>query len=187
MSKPRSDSVLLNLPPEQQERIYTWLTEGVDGNTSYSTVAEQIYLDFNIKTSVTAVGNFWNKVVAPRRLRLSAQAASSLKEVARGTGEDFEEAALAACQQKAFELLAGPNPNPKEVIALFGSVLEARKIRVKQDALELLKKKYQRDTCKLYLQWQADEKAKAIVNSSGTNAEKIEQLGKAMFGEDWED
>lgn len=187
MSKPRSDSVLLNLSPEQQEQIYAWLTEGVDGNTSYETVAEQIALEFNLKTSITALGNFWNKVVAPRKLRISAQAASGLAKMARGSGVDFEEAALAACQQKAFEILASPNPNPKDVLAFFGSVLESQKIGLKREDLGLQKKRFQRDTCKLFIKWQADEKAKAIVNGASTNAEKIEQLGQAMFGEDWKD
>lgn len=62
-----------------------------------------------------------------------------------------------------------------------------RKLAQKSEELKLAEKKYQRDTCKLFLKWFADEQAKQIAMGSGTNAEKIEALGRAMFGDDWDD
>ena len=41
-------------------------------------------------------------------------------------------------------------------------------------------------TCEAFLKWFADKRAREIVEGSGSNAEKIERLGQAMFGEDWE-
>ena len=150
MSKPRSDSKLLNLPPEAQDRIYTWLTEGVGdaADTSYAAVKEQIWLDYNLRVSRTALGSFWSKVAAPRRLRASANAAAGLVDVAKGHGVAFEEAALAACQQKAFELSASEKPDPKEVIAFFGLVLEAQKIALKKEDLALQRDKFKATVAK---------------------------------------
>jgi len=60
-----------------------------------------------------------------------------------------------------------------------------RQLAQKDQDLKLAREKFQRDTCELFLKWQNDERAKAIAGSNATNAEKIEQLGLAMFGEDW--
>jgi len=205
MAKPRSDSKLLNLPPADQERIYTWLTEGVgdERSTNQRDVAEQIYLDFGIKTSNAALTEFWRRVVQPRRLRAAAIAAEAVAGVAR-EGHAFEEAAIAQVSQKAFEILAMDRPDPKEVIAFMGLTLEAKKLNLKAQELSarseftkvkidqkerdmvLERKKFARTTCELFLKWYSDERAKSIVNSTGTNAGKIEQLGQALF-EDWED
>jgi hypothetical protein len=67
--------------------------------------------------------------------------------------------------------------------------LELRKVAEQrmQGGAELDREKYQRDTCKLFLKWFADEQAKSIVSGGGTNAEKIEALGRKMFGEDWDE
>lgn len=59
------------------------------------------------------------------------------------------------------------------------------KIAQKDRDHELALKKFQRDSCKLFLKWFDKEEAQRIVTGTGSNAEKIEQLGLAMFGEDW--
>lgn len=46
--------------------------------------------------------------------------------------------------------------------------------------------RFRRETCELFLQWAADQRARDIAASPTSNAEKIEQLGALMFGEDWE-
>jgi len=141
MAKPRSDAKLLNLPEQDQERIYTWLTEGVDGDTSYEKVAEQIELDWNFKVSKTALFEFYRKVVAPRRLRAAAIAAEAVAGVAR-EGHSFEEAAIAQVSQKAFEILAMDRPDPKEVVAFMGLTLEAQKIALKREDLALQRDRF---------------------------------------------
>lgn len=64
---------------------------------------------------------------------------------------------------------------------------EAKKIQLAQKDRDyaLAQKKFQRDTCKLFLEWMDKEEAKKIAGSGLSNSEKIEQLGLAMFGEDW--
>lgn len=65
--------------------------------------------------------------------------------------------------------------------------LELEKIRLRQkdEALLIEKKKFQRTTCELFLKWFDEKSARDIAKSGLSNAEKIETLGKAMFGEDW--
>lgn len=60
--------------------------------------------------------------------------------------------------------------------------------RLAQDAqsLELDRQKFQRTTCELFLTWAADQRAKDIAAAPGaSNSQKIEAIGKLMFGEDW--
>lgn len=66
--------------------------------------------------------------------------------------------------------------------------LDLRRQTVKQrdEVIGLAKKKFQRDTCALFVKWSKDDRAKKILESRATNSEKIEQLGQAIFGEDWE-
>jgi hypothetical protein len=60
-----------------------------------------------------------------------------------------------------------------------------RKLTQTDEKLELERKKFQRETCGLFLKWYGDKKAREIVESRDGNAEKIEKLGRAIFGEDW--
>lgn len=63
--------------------------------------------------------------------------------------------------------------------------LKKKQIEQKDKDISLAERKFQRDTCELFLEWHDNEKAKQIATSGLSNAEKIEQLGLAMFGEDW--
>lgn len=73
------------------------------------------------------------------------------------------------------------------------SALEREKLKLKKQAeeraaqeLTLQKKKFQRETCELFIKYSKDEKAKQIANQKGVGTdEKIERLGKRIFGEEW--
>lgn len=71
------------------------------------------------------------------------------------------------------------------VIAGKNAELSARKVTIAQEKLDLDRAKYQRDTCELFLKWYADKAASDIASGSGDRTEKIEALGKLIFGEDW--
>ncbi len=200
MRKPRSDSKLLNLPHHQQDRIIAWL---LDEGLSYADTKAQIHLDFGLETSEAALGTFWERVCAPRQFARVAEASEAAPALAEGLENNFVATTEAYVRQHYFVLLASRYPDP-EVVAIFAKQiadLEKSKIareqlefdrqkhaetnQVKVEALALSREKFQRDTCALFLKWVNDEKAKAIAGSGATNAEKIEQLGQAMFGEDW--
>jgi len=142
MSKPRSDSKLLNLSPEAQERIYTWLTEGVEGNTSLEKVTEQIWLDLGVRTSKTAVGTFYQAVVMPRRIRGSAQSAEKIVAGAENSGLVLDAASRAVLQQRVFEIIASPHVDPKAVGDLMRASLEAQKLDLKREDLALQRDKF---------------------------------------------
>jgi hypothetical protein len=68
----------------------------------------------------------------------------------------------------------------KEKIGIRKKVLDQR-----DQVIELNKKRFQRQTCELFLKWYADQRVKEVVESRSTNAEKIELLGQRIFEEDW--
>ena len=61
----------------------------------------------------------------------------------------------------------------------------AEKIGVSKEKLALDTKKFQRQTVEAVRKAAADPAIQAILAGTGTNDEKTEQLGKALFGEDW--
>ena len=200
MRKPRSDSKLLNLPHHQQDRIVAWL---LDEGLSYVDTKEQINLDFGVETSEAALGTFWERVCAPRQFARVAEASEAAPALAEGLENNFAATTEAYVRQHYFVLLASRYPDP-EVVAIFAKQiadLEKTKLgykqleldrqkheetnRVKEETLALSQTRFRRDTCKLFLEWANNERAKEIAGSGATNAEKIEALGQAMFGEDW--
>lgn len=55
-----------------------------------------------------------------------------------------------------------------------------------QEHLALARQKFQRETCKLFLTWYEDQRATGVAGATGiATGEKIERLGKLMFGEEW--
>lgn len=77
-----------------------------------------------------------------------------------------------------FLLRAGDQEKVK--IDIRKKVLEQR-----DQVIDLSRKKFQRQTCELFIKWAADDRAKKVIESRASNAEKLEQLGQVMFGEDW--
>ena len=63
--------------------------------------------------------------------------------------------------------------------------LERARLGQTGEALALEQKKFQRQTCDLFLKWYESEQAKQVAAAPVSNGEKIEKLGKLMFGEDW--
>ena len=61
------------------------------------------------------------------------------------------------------------------------------KLEAKREELALDKNRFRRETCELFVEWCVNEQAKAIATGTGDNSQKIEQLGRLMFGADWED
>lgn len=63
--------------------------------------------------------------------------------------------------------------------------LERDKLAQGEQALGLARARFQRDTCEMFLRWQADQRAREVAAGSGSNTEKIEALGQLMFGDTW--
>ena len=61
--------------------------------------------------------------------------------------------------------------------------LEAIKVDQKGQQIAITREKFQRDTCKLFLKWFDDDRARKIAESSGTREVKLDKLVKAMWGD----
>jgi hypothetical protein len=62
---------------------------------------------------------------------------------------------------------------------------EQRKLTQKDEELRLAREKFQRDTAETVLKYLADDRARSIEAGAGTNAEKIEIMGRHIFGDLW--
>ncbi len=72
------------------------------------------------------------------------------------------------------------------VSAAMKPVMEFAKLQTKQEENALLRSKFQRETCELFLTWFADKGAREIVEKPSLSRDaKIEALGQRMFGELW--
>ena len=124
--------------------------------------------------------------------RLLAERASSLASEA---GISLSEGAAAILSGRILELLEGLEDKaatPEALAGLIRSVALLRsgdhnklKIEQQQSELNLARQKFQRDTCELFLQWSADQRAAEVAASPASHADKIERLGALMFGEGW--
>lgn len=138
-----------------------------------------------------------------RRERLSAtkELATFARDIT-SAGGNISDGAAAIAAGKLLEILEGlgdetPTPETLDALTLALSRLRAgdhtaeklrlTTLRLDQTAelLALEKQKFQRTTCELFLKWRDDQRAKTISEGPGTNEEKIEQLGQAMFGDLW--
>lgn len=80
----------------------------------------------------------------------------------------------------------------KALTAIRGMEIEKQKLDLKHvevaqkgEALTLEKKKFQRTTAELFIQWVSDEEAKKIATSNMATNEKLEALGRHLFGDAW--
>jgi hypothetical protein len=60
-----------------------------------------------------------------------------------------------------------------------------KRLEQKDKDLALAEKKFQRETCSLFIKWCEDQRALEAATGTGDNSAKIERLGQLMFGEDW--
>ncbi|MCE0496954.1 MAG: hypothetical protein LV481_03290 [Methylacidiphilales bacterium] len=84
------------------------------------------------------------------------------------------------------------NASDEDMLKMVHAITELRagdftKERLKQGGqkLELERQRFQLQSTELFIKWYADKKARDIVESRADNREKIEKLGRIMFGEAW--
>ena len=195
MRKPRKDAVLQNLPEERQDQIVKWLktaeVKDADGKViqpgGQDLALAQLAAD-GIKVSEPQLSRFWRWYQLDRRYSGMRQTADQLQDMAVAKGVPLEKARQLA--QGMFTLQAVQANDPETFISLQQLDLDQRsaetRAKFKREEIDLKRKTFQVKTCELFVAWSADEKAKTILAGSGTNSEKIEALGRAMFP-DWEE
>ena len=201
--KPRCDSKLKNLSEERQEQIYEWCqtpkSETCVGGLAFA--LEQLAAD-GLSVSIRALSEFlpWyhNRLFYEQAVDRSEQQKKRMLdfdpanvERAEAFGDYcFLQEALAARDAETYTKVRSVRLTDQ---ALRGKA-QIEKVKLKQadrratqkdQEISLQTRKFQRDTCRLFVEWSENEQAKAALASGVTNADKIEALGQAMFGEDW--
>ncbi len=134
--KPRTDAVLLHLPMDQQKQLCEWL---LDGGLGYRAAAAAMEKEFKVKTSATAVFDFYHTVCAPELLRRRSVAASTAEDIAteaQAAPGKWDDAAIDKLTQFVFEMMLNPHADPKAVKSVYGLVLKARDQDIAKAKLE---------------------------------------------------
>lgn len=64
---------------------------------------------------------------------------------------------------------------------------ERQRIAQREAALDFARQKLRQESCERFLKWYEDRRAQEVAAGDGSNAEKIEALGRIMFGDEWEE
>ena len=179
--KPRADSSIENLPPEQRAAIDQWL---FIENLGYAKAREQMAAQFGCTLSVGALYGYYQRS-QQKRLLLRIEAA---RETADAIRADLEKSApltsasaIQLISQKTFELAAAHACDAKELYLLTRLMLDARGQDLKQQALSLEREKFQFDAAKAALK--ELPRLREIASDSGMNEmDKLNQARLALFG-----
>jgi hypothetical protein len=191
MSKSRSDSVMKNLPEERQEQIIAWCDtpKTKDCAGGYEHARAQLASD-GIKVSLRSLSDFYSWWHLSQDFAQADRQAVDIQELLKSlnvglTKEQIETAGQMVFTQKAIAMRNAEEFREMEYLKL-AKESAATRGRQKDEELSLKRKKFQRDSAKLFLVWFQDEEAKRIASSGGTKAEKIEALGRHLF-DDWDE
>jgi len=138
--------------------------------------------------------NFWMAQDDSDRMLNVARAQAQVEAAARKGGMTPDE--LHALTDRNFIAMASALPDKSLYIELrklrisdeaakAKTEMDKAKLKQKDEEIALLKSREQRMTCEQFVQWFADQRAQEIMTGRATNAEKIDMLGRQMFGEDW--
>ena len=130
-----------DLSDEQQSRMAEWLLNGLP----FHIVQELTVKEFGRAFSHVALCLFWREVCCPelaRRRRQAAEAARALAAEAAELPGRFDQATIAALEQKAFELAISPAAKAEDTRAIFSLVLQARAQELDREQFELEKQKF---------------------------------------------
>lgn len=179
--KPRGDAKLKTLSPEKQVQIIEWLNTGTK-----DAAKARIEREFGVHTNGASLTDFYDWWHIPRRLEKADRfTTKSVESLAANPALGLNKKQLAEAGQIIFELKAMEENDTESYVALRKLRQQEELLEVNKGKLELDEKRYQRETCELFLKWYADRKAQEIVGGQGDNKAKLDQLGKLMFGEEW--
>ncbi len=170
--KPRADSVLKTLPPARQGAIAEHLRDHTLEETRAWLAAD------GLKTNTDALSQFLSWHSLQGQLRKNESTVETLLANLQQENPDWSPEQIQVAGQSFFTALAMQQQDPKQWYLIQQTAL-------KKEQLSLDRQKFQRETAELFVKWSADAKARDIASSNLSHADKIEQLGQAMFGEDW--
>jgi hypothetical protein len=175
--KPRSDAWHAGLSVAQQDRAFEWCNK-----LGQKQAAAMIAQEFGLSRppSDTALSRWWSDWPLRKAWLNIGDVASQAKSMLIESPDlKLDVGQIEAVGQAMFAAAAVKLQDAD----LFTSM---RKLGQKDAELALDRQRFQRDTCSLFLQWSEDKRAREIAAGTGSQAEKIETLGRAMFGDTWE-
>lgn len=161
------------LPEERQAAVIELLKK-----KSVAKARAQLMAD-GLTVSSGALSDFWSWWHLRQQYKQNESDVMTTLDHLRKSQPDLAEDKLFALGQRLFTILAIKSQNSKEWARTVKNADRRELVRIE-------KGKYQRQTCELFIKWVADEEAKKIASSTASNKDKIELLGRKMFGEDWE-
>jgi hypothetical protein len=139
MAKVRSDCVLLNLPEEQQEKLGEWL---LVGRMSYQKARRLLKKEFGVAASDSQLSRFWDAYCSPlvraQRSRSAGLAIQLGEEISKSPG-NWDAPLIDQVKQAAFEAMQGRDPD--QISKLLRLVLKVRDQDLKQEAVDVLKRR----------------------------------------------
>jgi len=140
MRKPRTDSTLDYLPPEQAEQLMEWIL----GRVPYRSIVEAMREKFQVETSIGAISKYWGKWGAEhwkaRRQDALAMARDVVADAAANPGQ-FSAAALEAIEQKVFALALDPESSAREVKGLAQILMKRNDQEIRKRDQELARER----------------------------------------------
>lgn len=180
--KPRADAKLLTLPKD----VHRQVAERLD-RESQAKVRAWLLETHQVEVSGSTLSTFyqwWHSQRFLEEVRTSAdQFRLDLEALRSAGGIQIDNEAISSVAQAYFEQRALRMDDPKTFFLLRMNSQKDEALRVKREELALAKRKFQFSAAKAVLQHA--EKVRPIIDGPGSEDEKTEKLGQAIFGEDW--
>lgn len=137
-NKPRSDSKLAALTPQQKAQLRTWL---VDENKGYAEVQKLLHDDFNVRVGITAIQRFYASDCFSLRSSEAKEFAELVAEELKNSGDHFDEATLALVRKRAFERAYARDGNLDELAILAKIIGDSAKLDLKRKDQQLTERR----------------------------------------------
>ncbi len=141
-NKPRSDSVLDNMPAASRGLLDSWFE---DKNLSYAEVCDLVLTELEVATSPSALSRYYARWIVPRRHASAVLAAQACRE---GEAVEFDAVARQLAAQMLFESLVQPKPDldrAQKLVRVFTPLEHARlgatRIALQERRVVVLEKK----------------------------------------------
>lgn len=192
---PTRKGKVAHLPASVREELNIRMNDGATGpqltkwlrtldNKQASAITEQ-------NLSEWRKGGFQDWLNTEQRMDSIRRKAELSMRMARAAGGSLGETIIAQIAGKIDERLdALTDAELENIKPLLDSILAAEKLKLdrlrvaqKDEEIELSRKKFQRETCELLIQYHDDEKVQKVLESSSDKEVKMEALVNILFGQ----
>jgi hypothetical protein len=171
----RSDAKLKRLPIEA---LIELVARRAQPNVTAADLLKWLAAEHQVYSSQAALSRCWAWIEARVRSHIREQKIDEWMDNEKAEHPELSDEEIFRRGQRRMELITIAEEDP----LLWKHVQTVRRDKETgvRDQIKL-----QRETCELFLKWDADKRAREIASSDVSHAEKIEQLGQLMFPETW--